>query len=789
MNKKEYLRQFISDFLQGTNFEALLGTIADESQKQDELSYSVNNQLYISTASEEYLDKVLSQYGVTRPPELGMEDLAFRKMGIQITAQKQITEVLHTVLETFFGDETVRAYAQSTLPEPYQLEDSDELLLELENGDVLTIPFFTTDFASINSATSQEIANVISRFTRSQGINSYATDFLNTLTGKRYVRIFGAAKGPYSMVRILGGKVQSVLEFPLMRNTELLNNTTIWQVTRTVGSTIRFRWYSGPQPTLNNVVNGDSVLMYGQQFSNQGFYGTYTVTDIRPSSTVPSYDAGWFEITDVNFQGLKSSLPNIAPSTNTVTGTYSFLIQQNSYADLKFYLPRKHTPYSQQRYALAFESNNNLLKIYIPATTKVVRRDLIGSAHFHSLYDRYNLDGTFGHLSDPKKQVEVMSDMEIRYPQTGCDNLAFGGTLSYDSTEVEIDYTSRSNGYASVKTLTPHGIKGDALWQSSKSYVSGDKVFYENAIWEAKINSGTLYGGARIPNSISTYWQIYGNGRLYSSKIVSVVVDRIESEDIFNPYPGPYMIDPTAPYALTSIEVKAKQKILAGTKIKTLFIQGDIPTEPGLLLFGLNAEKQEGPVKYFSAQTTNAPTSVTISNITQTAFTITVHCTQSHGAIPGSQVNISGITSVLSLNGIYTVDAVIDSLTYTCTSSISLIASAVGQGVTSTILTGSAATLILDPSYTFKNNHEIGTDITLLSDRVAYTPDLDGTDFSLYLTGTTDGRIFCEDLIRQITALGIQLEIVVIYPKGLGLGHGEESVNGAKFNDVVYIWG
>jgi hypothetical protein len=789
VDQKTYLRQFISDYLKGTNFEALLGTIADEAQRREDLSISIRDQLYFSTASGDYADRVFSQVGITRPPELGMEDLAFQQMGIQINAQKQITEVLHSVLETFFGDDVVRAFAQSNISEPYILADGDLLLLEIETGEVLTIPFAATDFLNITQATAKEVADVISRFTRSQGINAYATAYNDITTHQTFVRVFGSARGPYSMVRVIGGEIQKNLEFPAMRPTKLAVNNTIWEVTRTVGSTLRFRWYSGPQPLLSKVFIGDSALMYGSSFVNNGLSGTFTLTNVRPSQLAPSYDSGWFEIDLPTFQGLRSSIPDAPPLPNTPTDTYTILISQSTYDDLKFFLPKKNVPYNQSRYALAFEPKNNLLKIFLPATTKVVRRGLIGSAHLHPLYDIYNLDGVFGDLASNALKVEILNERAIRYPQNGYDNIGYGGTLTHGLNTISVDYVSRSNGYTIVQTTAVHGLIGDKQWLPANNYVIGDLVYLNNAIWVAIQNSGASYGGARTPDYGSPFWRFKSNGQNFCSSLVNIEVADIMSEDSLNPYKGPYVVDPEATYALTDKIVSLREKILMGTKLKTLFVDG-VLTGSGQLLFGLNTLKQEGPVKYYSSQIVNAPPTVDIVSLSQNGFQVTVTCNGAHGAIAGSQVQISGISTVPSLNGVYLVDSVPSATVYQCTALVSAVHSVVNEGVSATILAGSAATLVLDPSYTFKNTHAIGTDVTLLSDRKAYVPAIDGSDYSFYLTGTTEGRTFCEDLLTQITALGIKLEIVIGYPYGVGFGNGLEPISSTtKNNDVEVIWG
>lgn len=788
MTDTSFVRQFISDYIQGPNAEALIATIADEGERLDKLTIAVNDQLSISTASGEYLIKRLSEVGLNAPPDLGMDDLAYRKLGIQVSSVKQLASVIHSVLETFYGEDSVRAWAQSGRAEPYFLKNNDELFLELDDGTEVKIPFQTKDFLNISEATAQEVSDVITRFLGQLNYKSFASVYEDARSKEKYVRIYGSALGPYSMIRIIGGEVQSRLEFAVMRPTELSNNTTVWEITRTVGSTTRFRWYSGPQPALANVTIGDSVLIYGDGFKSFDLSGTFAVTNLRPAQPIPSYDSGWFEVENYDLQTLRATPPNVPPPPNTPTERYSFIVSQSAYDDLKFFLPKKNTSYGKTRYAVAFEALEDTLKLYLPATTKVVHRDIIGAAHLHPLYDELNLDGSFGHASDKSKQVVVISSHAVSYPQNGYDNEGFSGKLRYNANEIDIEYVRRENGRSTVICKTPHGIKGDSEWSSLSNYVVGDIVFYESVLWECAVNSGPLYGGSIVPSYNTNVWSYNTTGLNYTSQIISVDVYDVESEPVES-FKGPYVIDPAAPYALTDKQILSREKILAGTKIKTLTVNGVIDPQPGLVLFDLNKPTQEGPIDYFSSQVSNAPTAVAIASLSQTGFQIVVNCSSPHGVIAGGQVQISGITTIPAINGTYTVDSTPNSLTYTCTSPVSRTASIVGEGLSSAVVSGAISTLLIDPAYTFKFGHDVGADITLLSDRRAYVPEIDGSDYPFYLTGTVEGRQFCQDLTTKITALGIKLEVVVVYPDGFGYGHGTEPLDGDKNNDVTFIWG
>lgn len=741
MDKYQQLRQFISDFVKGPNEEAILRSIADQLQKRDELSIAVNDQLTISTAVGVYLDKGLAALGITRPSELGMEDLAFRMMGIQINQAKQITEALHTVLATFYGDETVRAFTTSGQPAPYILAAGDDLQFIMESGEIRTLTLIGDEFESIQNATAEELADVLTRFIRSNGSEGYAQVYLDVDTGLKYVQIFGGAKGPFGYVQVVGGRLQNKLEFPTIRATELSSNTTVWEITRNVGNRHRFRWISGPQPLLDKIIVDDKVMVYGPQFESVGFVGTFNVVQVRPPTMAPAADAGYFEFEMEGTSPLSSIAPDTLPPINTVSNTYSIVVTQAEYDDLKFFLSRKATSYARKRYALAWEPEDSLLKIYMPATTKVVKRDLIGSAHVHLLYGPAEFNGAWGHATDPSRQIIVTSPLSFMYPQRGYDALGQGGTVTIGMTEIPIDYITREGGYTRVFCSEPHGLTGTA-----------DQY-----------------------------------GRVLSTTVVAVTVEQVLIDDPQNKFLGPYIVDPTKNYTLTDRFVTLREKILAGEKKSTLLVTGVLPNEPGQLLFSLNRDEEEAPVKYLAAQSASSVTPVPIATISQIGGTVTVTTSGPHGVIAGQQAFIAGTTN---FNGTWQVASVPSANVYTFakTPPATLFES---TGTSAPVVDGVVTTLILDSSYTFKNTHAVGNDVTLISDTKAYEPSPDGTDYSFYITGTAQGRVFAEELMREITALGIRLEIVILYPSDDGLGNegGTDDVLVPPTSDKVYVWG
>jgi hypothetical protein len=58
------------------------------------------------------------------------------------------------------------------------------------------------------------------------------------------------------------------------------------------------------------------------------------------------------------------------------------------------------------------------------------------------------------------------------------------------------------------------------------------------------------------------------------------------------------------------------------------------------------------------------------------------------------------------------------------------------------------------------------------------------------VTGVAEGRVFAQEVIEQITALGINIEIIIVYPDDTGLGNqGGSTGDESPISDKVTVWG
>lgn len=359
------LRSYLNPYIKGKNVDAVLTALA-----AGPASYLINNiravndQLYITTASGQYLDQRLADFGITRPPAVGLSDDVFRQIGIEVKNRKQVRDLINNLLNSIFGDEFVRASSPSRNYEPYNLADGDTLIINFDEAHTVTIKFTTNEFENIAAATAQEVADAITKTLRNDGLNGTAIAKDNG--NGPFVEILSDTIGPISSVTILGGSAQNKLKFDAIVPAGG-NGSTQWTLSVQQGGIIRFTWTGGANPQLGKVNAGFYVNVFGGGFASSTNEGSFTIVDSFGGAVGLSY----FEV-------------------ENVFGTPGIVVQGTNDA-LLFYNPVRKTITSYSSYAAVYQPHSKLLQIFMPAATKVVRRERIGSAHLHDPTDPISL--------------------------------------------------------------------------------------------------------------------------------------------------------------------------------------------------------------------------------------------------------------------------------------------------------------------------------------------------------------------------------------------------------------
>jgi hypothetical protein len=345
------LRNHLNPLIQGSVTDAALCAIAEFGTGYlIEQSEARDAQLFIASAQGRFLDGKLTTYGIGRPGELGLTDDVYRQLGIEIKSAKQVRSLINSILEIVYGPEFTRASLDSVV-EPYDLSGGATLRLSFDGGGPLELEL--SGFADPSAATAEEVAAAITRALFRIGSDGFAYSKDNG--SGAFVKILSPTTGPSSSATLLGGSAQNHLLFPAIRGTTG-DATTQWTVERVPGGKMRMTWTGGTNPFLGRAKVGDYVNVYGASFEAEN-RGTFVVT------TAVGGLAGDAYVEFLNPAGVEE-------------------VQAQGTADaVLFFQPKRASLTGQLSFAAAFQASPKALSVYLPALTRVVRREKIGGAH------------------------------------------------------------------------------------------------------------------------------------------------------------------------------------------------------------------------------------------------------------------------------------------------------------------------------------------------------------------------------------------------------------------------
>lgn len=354
------LRSYLNPYVQGPNTTAVLQALAaGASAPLINNAAAVNDQLYIVTASGSYLDQRLADYGITRPPSVGLPDDIFREIGIQVKNRKQVRDLIGHILDSIFGDSYTRASNKATVVEPYDLNDGDTLIINFDDNHTATIIFNAAEFTNIHAALAEEVANAITITLRNLGYNGTAIS-QNDGNGN-YVNLMSDTIGPASSVTVHGGSAQNQLLFAsiLPAGGNLTTQWTISLQPGAPGGVLKFTWTAGANPNLGKVQAGNYVNIFGGGFAASVNEGSYTIL----KSVNGSVGNAYFEI------------QNPLGASGVVT--------QGTNDAVLFFDPVMKELNSLTSYAAVYQTQSRILQIFIPATSRVIGRTRLGTAFLH----------------------------------------------------------------------------------------------------------------------------------------------------------------------------------------------------------------------------------------------------------------------------------------------------------------------------------------------------------------------------------------------------------------------
>ena len=571
------LRKYLNKVIRGKNTDAILRSVASGPAHLVNNIEAVNDSLYIVTASQKYLDSRLGDKGVVRPPEVGLSDEVFREIGIEITNRKQVRDLVHQLLRILYGEVFTRATSASEEVENFSLEDGDNLIMSFDDAEPVEIAFNSSQFQNINNATAQEVADAITKSIKKVGGNGAA--FARQDDGVTRVVLISFTDGPSSSVKVLGGKAQNALKFDKIRPTAA-DATTQWTLTQEAGGAIRATWSGGANPSIGKVKAGDYVNIYGNNFSSEN-RGTFNVTEVKSGPVNEAY------VEYENPEGIAEGGCSINPSINVTPalcsadgGVWSPPVVQGSDDAILFYNPITRTVISNLTYAAAFQTSPRTLEVFIPATTKVVRRNRAGAAHIYT------------HVPE-KTQITFPSLAEL---QSG-DSFLLNSFLN--STKYRVIYNiddSIIDKNFSEKVLEININSSEDITASDIAAKTYNRI---NDIYNFSCNNNQD-GSIEITNTTGGNSFDVESINMPPSFLVDVIIQGtnvVSNEGQV----GPYSYDTTVGYTIGEQAALTTEELDASSD-KILFVDNStqFPDEQGDLIIGFGTSHQEGPVPYIS---------------------------------------------------------------------------------------------------------------------------------------------------------------------------------------------
>ncbi len=429
----DLLRKFFNPALKGPNWTAYLNGLAAGDDIVKGIAVSAFDQLFRSTASSPYLDQLCADYGDIRPPSLGLSDDLYRRLSIVSSAYKTIGSTMEAVLEIFYGSSATRASIQSSQSAPWDLRDGDQLVVEIDREQLITITLSSKDFSQIGQASAVEMAMSITRGFRAFNSLAYALPVVDPVTNSNYVQIFSPTLGLKGYIAVKGGRIQNVLQFPILVATtqDIGTQWTIEKPTTINGllpSTARLSWTGGTDPSLQLVQIDDYVNIFGMGFSTTN-QGSYTVI------------AHGIDYVDIN-------LPN---AINEV-------VSQATSSDVLFFTPEEQTINKTKR--PAYVATTDILDIVLPTTSEAIVRNAETAAYLH------------GNISIPILSGSRDSNGILTVNTDGSHGLNVGDWVNLQGLGVD-DSTAPAPNWSSVPEFTPTRFSCSCKLQDGRVLVAG----------------------------------------------------------------------------------------------------------------------------------------------------------------------------------------------------------------------------------------------------------------------------------------------------------------------------
>lgn len=352
----DIIRKHLPPSFGGPAWDALIEGLALADAQNWENAQAAFDQMFVSTASGTYLDRQSSDRGISRPAFVGISDQAFSEYTVRTSADKLTAHAILQILETFYGTDAVKARLEAGTPEPYRMEDEDNLLVSVDGLEPVELVFRKSDFAQIGRATAMEVAASINRQFRALRFPANAGVRQDPATLRNKVVVYANSLGLNSSVCVFGGFADNSLQFPKLIDLGIGVGTQL-SISNPSSGFARFSLLGHPTPAFAELEIGDCVNVWGDGFHEQN-RGTYRIVDINLE-----WNGSWSQSFDVvNINVIEQPAAEIFDTD-----------------DLVVFRPTKSSPSNQSGVVVSQTSDG--VHVVLPATTSVVQRTETSGAH------------------------------------------------------------------------------------------------------------------------------------------------------------------------------------------------------------------------------------------------------------------------------------------------------------------------------------------------------------------------------------------------------------------------
>lgn len=172
---------------------------------------NAKNQLFVRTATGQYLVNVANSLGVRKPFNIGLSDEDFQELIPNLSLKpKQIKQAFYNVADLFWGELYTRANKTSVNAEPYNVSVGETIVVNVDNGANQTITVLADEIATGGAATADEMVGILNRIV---GMTVSRID--DVITGTSFVNVRTDTRGSVGTFEVVSGTMLGASKFNL----------------------------------------------------------------------------------------------------------------------------------------------------------------------------------------------------------------------------------------------------------------------------------------------------------------------------------------------------------------------------------------------------------------------------------------------------------------------------------------------------------------------------------------------------------------------------------------------